>query len=85
MLVKLPDFDDALAADLQQRTGLRTAAGAVRYVCERHGRLLDHGVEQERQIHNLKTEVRRLQAIIENARASAAALLDKTSQTDLLT
>lgn len=84
MLIKLQDFDDQLAEELKTHFNQKTASGAVRKACIDWPILNIRYEHMLGQCYDLAAEVKRLQAIIENARSSAAALLDKTSQGDLL-
>jgi hypothetical protein len=83
MLIKIQDFDDSLAQKLMQATGNSTGSKAVRFVATDYLKLLDTAEKNTETMCALELEVKRLTSIIENARASAADLLDKTSQTDI--
>lgn len=84
MLIKLQDFNDELAAHLKSATGENTAAGAVRYVANHYRANLSRIARLSDRNQALELEVKRLTSIVENARAAASALLEKTAQTDML-
>lgn len=83
MLLKIKEFDDALAEHLKRVTGEATASKAVLIAAQEYSGLL-YRIEQGEQAFQLAAqEVARLSSIVEGARASAALLLEKTSQSDL--
>jgi hypothetical protein len=83
MLIKLADFDDLLADELKNIFGEKTASAAVRRAAIMFPDLRKTNGQLLGQCSDMSDEIERLKNIIENARASAAALLDKTSQTDI--
>jgi ATP phosphoribosyltransferase regulatory subunit HisZ len=83
MLIKLADFDDQLADELKNIFGEKTASGAVRRAAIIYPDLLRSNAQLLDKCCVMRNEIERLNNILENARASAAALLDKTSQTDI--
>lgn len=84
MLVKITDFPDDVAEKLKSLTGQATASKAVyQAACEYSTHLVL--IESDAlMIQSLRSEVARLSSIIEGARSSAALLLEKTAQGDLL-
>lgn len=84
MLVKITDFPDGLADLLRRLTSQATASKAVLVAASAYPTLVDDLAQSDMQIEHLETEILRLRSIIEGARSSAALLLEKTAQGDLL-
>ncbi|MFG0540465.1 hypothetical protein ACF8EA_09700 [Pseudomonas sp. YQ_5] len=84
MLVKIPDMDDDVIAELKRTTGTRTGSRAV-YLASL-GYLEYHKIcaEQDKEIADLRQKLAAAAQVIEGARSAAALLLEKTGQTELL-
>jgi hypothetical protein len=83
MLIKIPNFDDETVSHLMKLTASGTGAGAVRSAAQQFPDIRLALFRSSAEVEQLKMEVNRLTSIIEGARASAALLLEKTSQTDI--
>lgn len=84
MLVKITDFPDGLADLLRRLTSQATASKAVLVAASAYPTLVDDLAQSDMQIEHLEAEILRLRSIIEGARSSAALLLEKTAQGDIL-
>ncbi|RIA35934.1 hypothetical protein DFO61_0387 [Ectopseudomonas oleovorans] len=76
------DADQALADRMKLHYGQRVASKAFAMAAEDALALSARNHELEDVITAQKLEIRRLQAVIEQARSAAALLLEKTSQAD---
>ena len=84
MLVKITDFPDDMIEDLKRATGQATASKAVFFASTQFISVCAERDEAQINGLNVWHEVLRLRKIIEGARSSAALLLEKTAQGDLM-
>ena len=84
MLIKLADFDDALAEKLKAQTQQTTGSKAVLKAAEDYLPLLWKLSEQEKEIADLRRKLAAAAQVIEGARSAAALLLERTGQGELL-
>lgn len=79
MLIKITDFNDDLAERLKTFTQKNTASSAVRSAATKYMEACERNISLASDVGDLRLEIRRLNLIIENARSSAAVLVEKTS------
>ncbi|RFF52926.1 hypothetical protein [Xanthomonas campestris] len=84
MLVKILDAEPAFVEELKRLTSQKTGSKAFMHAAEQYGPLHVYNLTLADQVTELRTEVARLQGIIEGARSAAAVLLDQVAQSDLL-
>lgn len=81
MLIKF-DADQEMVDRLKMHTGERVASKAYKFAAEDVPDMAGQIRDLRRIVEDQKLEIRRLKAVIEQARSAAALLLEKTSQTD---
>ncbi|WP_437882148.1 hypothetical protein [Pseudomonas sp. LRF_L74] len=83
MLIKF-QADEGLASRMQIQYGQRVASKAFAMAAQDALGLASRNLELEDIVTAQKLEIRRLKAVIEQARSAAAQLLEKTGQGDLI-
>lgn len=81
MLIKF-DADQDMVDRLKLHTGERVASKAYKFAAEDVPDMAAEIRDLHRIVEDRNLEIRRLKAVIEQARSAAALLLEKTGQTD---
>lgn len=76
------DADPGMVDRLKMHTGERVASKAYKFAAEDVPDMSAEIRDLHRIVDDQKLEIRRLKAVIEQARSAAALLLEKTSQAD---
>lgn len=84
MLVKIPDMNDEVIAELKRTTGARTGSRAVYLAALGYLEYCKIVPELDKEIAQLKGRLTAALQVIEGARSAAALLVEKTGQGDLL-
>lgn len=84
MLIKILDADPVFVEQLKASTGATTASKAYLYAAENHQLLRAQVGDLLSEVASLKRQLQVKARVIEQARSAAAALLDKTSQGDMI-